>query len=102
MFVNELQSRTPRLTGADIDATKNEDMVKKALNMQWTPNIHHLYSKETRIQIATILKLTRRNTELGQLPKETLLHVCGYVAARPQITLICNEPVKKKQKVNNS
>jgi hypothetical protein len=66
--------------------------------MQWTPKIHHLYSKKTRIQIATIMKLALKGTQLGRLPKEILLIVCGYVGFPGMPQTVKRKPAKKKQK----
>jgi hypothetical protein len=66
---------------ADInEEAKNQEVVKKALLMQWTPNIHHLYSKKTRVEIAILLKLTLKNTQFSRIPKDVSLYICKFVA----------------------
>ena len=69
--------------GADINEISDRVIARKAINMQWKPNIHHLYSKNTRKQISTLMKLALKDCQIGRLPKDILLYTCGYVAAMP-------------------
>ena len=66
--------------GADISEDCDKDVVKKAMNMQWTPKIHHLYSKKSRIEITITMMLALKNTQLTRVPKEILLYICIFVA----------------------
>ena len=87
--------------GADISKDCNKDVVKKAMNMQWTPKIHHLYSKKCRTEITITMMLAKKNTQLTRIPKEILLHICMFVTEQHQTTSFY-EPVKKKQKLDHS
>jgi ankyrin repeat protein len=56
-------------------------LVKKAIQIPWNPQRHVLYPLELRQQIATLMKLTLRPTQLARLPKDILLIICSFVVA---------------------
>jgi hypothetical protein len=66
--------------GADVNEVRHRygEIVKKAMNMQWTPKIHYLYSKQTRSEIVTMMKLKLKNCQIGRIPKDILLIIFGF------------------------
>jgi len=51
--------------------------------MTWHPTIHYKYPEEVKQRIVTIMKMSKRPTQFGRLPKEILLLICEQVASYP-------------------
>ena len=77
-----------------------KELLKTSLNRLWKYTIHFQFPKKIRIQIETIIKLSKRkNTQLYRLPKDVLYYMCRFISLQPQFTFIDEELEKEKQKI---